>query len=59
MVEKLIGAVKLNKMKKSELVNLLLKNRSSDQKLNKMKKSELINLLLDDDLYILLYSFER
>ena len=38
MVEKLIGVAKLNKMKKYELVNLLLKNDSSEEKLNKMKK---------------------
>jgi len=54
MIQKLIGAVQLNKMKNSELVNLLLKN-GADEEFNKMKKSELINLLLDNDLYIFLY----
>jgi len=55
MVEKLIGAVKLNKRKKSEVVNLLLKNGSSNEKLNNIKKSKLVNLLLDNDLYMFFF----
>lgn len=58
MVEKLIGSITLNKMKKAEIVNLLLKN-GADENINKMKKSELIDLLLDNDLYIFLYSIEN